>query len=164
MSQSLLTLRASKSAAEEIFATLEIEFEDDGYGIAITEIDEDADIHEVSLYVATDEALISATIARIKSRLAAENLSETIGREDLPDIDWVAKSLEGLKPVRAGRFLVHGAHDKDQVRSNDIGIEIEFVQDGPKHRHGYYQLLDWGDHNPEWIEQRIELIRKMVSA
>jgi ribosomal protein L11 methyltransferase len=24
------------------------------------------------------------------------------------DVDWIAKSLEGLKPVRAGRFLVHG--------------------------------------------------------
>ncbi len=46
----------------------------------------------------------------------------------------------------------------------DIGIEIEFVQDGPKHRHGYYQLKDWGDHNPDWIEQRIELIRAVVFA
>jgi ribosomal protein L11 methyltransferase len=27
--------------------------------------------------------------------------------------------------VRAGRFLVHGAHDRAQVKSNDIAIEIE---------------------------------------
>ena len=39
--------------------------------------------------------------------------------------DWVAKSLEGLAPVRAGRFLVHGAHDRDKVRPSDIGVEIE---------------------------------------
>jgi len=39
--------------------------------------------------------------------------------------DWVANSLAGLKPVRAGRFLVHGAHDRDKVGLNDIGIEIE---------------------------------------
>jgi ribosomal protein L11 methyltransferase len=43
----------------------------------------------------------------------------------LPEADWVAKSLEGLRPVRAGRFLVHGAHDRDKRRPNDIGIEIE---------------------------------------
>ena len=43
----------------------------------------------------------------------------------LPETNWVAKSLEGLKPVRAGRFLVHGAHDRDKLRPNDIGIEIE---------------------------------------
>jgi hypothetical protein len=35
----------------------------------------------------------------------------------------------------------------------DIGIECEFVQDGPKHRHGYYRVVDWGDHRPEWIAQ-----------
>ena len=39
--------------------------------------------------------------------------------------DWVAASLEGLQPVRAGRFLIHGSHDRDSVRSNDIGLEIE---------------------------------------
>ena len=39
--------------------------------------------------------------------------------------DWVKASLEGLRPVRAGRFLVHGAHDRDTRRSNDLAIEIE---------------------------------------
>jgi ribosomal protein L11 methyltransferase len=39
--------------------------------------------------------------------------------------DWVKTSLEGLKPVRAGRVLVHGAHDRDQVRANDVAIQIE---------------------------------------
>lgn len=28
-----------------------------------------------------------------------------------PDINWVARSLEGLKPVAAGGFLIHGSHD-----------------------------------------------------
>ena len=31
----------------------------------------------------------------------------------------------GLEPVRAGRFLVHGAHDRARVGANDIAIEIE---------------------------------------
>ena len=39
--------------------------------------------------------------------------------------DWVANSLAGLKPVRAGRFLIHGAHDRDRVGASDIGVEIE---------------------------------------
>lgn len=39
--------------------------------------------------------------------------------------DWVAASLDGLKPVRAGRVLVHGAHDRETVRVNDVAIEIE---------------------------------------
>ena len=39
--------------------------------------------------------------------------------------DWVANALAGLAPVRAGRFLVHGAHDRARVGINDIGVEIE---------------------------------------
>jgi len=39
--------------------------------------------------------------------------------------DWVANALAGLAPVRAGRFLVHGAHDRDKVKINDVGVEIE---------------------------------------
>jgi len=39
--------------------------------------------------------------------------------------DWVKKSLEGLKPVDAGRFVVHGAHDRGEVPPARIGIEIE---------------------------------------
>ncbi len=39
--------------------------------------------------------------------------------------DWVKSSLDGLKPVRAGRFLVHGSHDRDAVQINDVAIEIE---------------------------------------
>ncbi len=39
--------------------------------------------------------------------------------------DWVAESLAGLKPVQAGRFVVHGAHDRARIPGNRIGIEIE---------------------------------------
>ena len=31
--------------------------------------------------------------------------------------DWVAESLAGLKPVSAGRFIVHGAHDRARFPS-----------------------------------------------
>jgi ribosomal protein L11 methyltransferase len=39
--------------------------------------------------------------------------------------DWVRESLAGLQPVAAGRFVVHGAHDRNSVAPNRIGIEIE---------------------------------------
>src|SRR5918911_5104043 len=44
--------------------------------------------------------------------------------ETIAERDWVRSSLEGLKPVRAGRFLVHGAPDRAAVRVNDLSIEI----------------------------------------
>jgi ribosomal protein L11 methyltransferase len=39
--------------------------------------------------------------------------------------DWVAQSLAGLAPVPAGRFVVHGAHDRHRIPANRIGVEIE---------------------------------------
>jgi ribosomal protein L11 methyltransferase len=39
--------------------------------------------------------------------------------------DWVKSSLEGLVPVTAGRFIVHGQHDRARVPVHAIGIEIE---------------------------------------
>jgi ribosomal protein L11 methyltransferase len=45
--------------------------------------------------------------------------------EQVAETDWVAQSLAGLKPVRAGRFIVHGAHDRARVPVNTIAIEIE---------------------------------------
>lgn len=39
--------------------------------------------------------------------------------------DWVKASLEGLRPVAAGRFVIHGAHDRKRMTSNALAIEIE---------------------------------------
>lgn len=45
--------------------------------------------------------------------------------ETLAAKDWIAASLEGLKAVRAGRFAIHGSHDRGKISPNEIGIEIE---------------------------------------
>lgn len=45
--------------------------------------------------------------------------------ETLAAKDWIAASLEGLKIVRAGRFAIHGSHDRGKIRANETGIEIE---------------------------------------
>lgn len=53
---------------------------------------------------------------------------DALGKIDIATVekrDWVAASLEGLAPVRAGRFVIHGSHDRTRVQLNEIGIEIE---------------------------------------
>src|SRR6516165_4003229 len=67
-----------------------------------------------------DEAAVRALIASAAGSAAAHALVF----ETLAPTDWVRKSLEGLAPVEAGRFVVHGAHDRARVRANRIGIEI----------------------------------------
>ncbi len=39
--------------------------------------------------------------------------------------DWLRASVAGLTPVPAGRFIVHGRHDRARIPTNRIGIEIE---------------------------------------
>ncbi|MBC2885921.1 50S ribosomal protein L11 methyltransferase [Ochrobactrum sp. CM-21-5] len=118
MVQSRLFFSANKAEAERVYDILERELEDDGFPIAITEIDEDRQIFEVSVYIEDGVAALSSRI----DALVGTGKFET---EELPDIDWVTHSLEGLKPVRAGHFFVHGSHDRDKIEPNDIPIEID---------------------------------------
>ncbi|MEK4035482.1 50S ribosomal protein L11 methyltransferase [Methylocystis sp. IM3] len=64
----------------------------------------------------------------IRALIEAVSDAETAARAEFCEIakeDWVQKSLAGLEPVRAGRVLVHGAHDRARLRPNDVGVEIE---------------------------------------
>jgi ribosomal protein L11 methyltransferase len=68
-----------------------------------------------------DEQSVRALVALA----AGEEAAHAVTFETVAARDWVSESLSGLSPVRAGRFLVHGAHDRGRVRSNDLAIEIE---------------------------------------
>lgn len=64
----------------------------------------------------------------IRDLIAAVSDEETAQQAQFSQIakqDWVQNALAGLKPVRAGRILVHGAHDRGHKRPNDISVEIE---------------------------------------
>jgi ribosomal protein L11 methyltransferase len=45
--------------------------------------------------------------------------------EAVPDQNWVALSQAALPPIAAGRFLVHGSHDRARVGARRTAIEIE---------------------------------------
>jgi ribosomal protein L11 methyltransferase len=59
-------------------------------------------------------------------RLAAgDEIAKHITFDTVEATDWVQASLEDLVPVHAGRFIVHGQHDRARVPPNKLGIEIE---------------------------------------
>ena len=70
---------------------------------------------------APDEDEVRALIAVAAGEEAARQASFGLTEKR----DWVANALAGLAPVRAGRFLIHGAHDRARVRPNDVAVEIE---------------------------------------
>jgi ribosomal protein L11 methyltransferase len=72
----------------------------------------------------------SATVEALYVQMPdGELLAELTGHEvrvaQLPDINWIKLSQEGLPPVRAGRFFVYGAHDAGRVPQGVIPIRIE---------------------------------------
>ncbi|PDT05594.1 50S ribosomal protein L11 methyltransferase [Rhizobium chutanense] len=134
MSEIRLYVTTTESKAEEILDLLSEVFGEEDFAIGTTEIDEKKDIWEASIYMMTeDEADVRS---RVEAALKGAFPDARLQREVIPDVDWVVKSLEGLKPVRAGRFLVHGSHDRDKVRPGDIAIEIDAGQAFGTGHHG----------------------------
>ncbi len=122
MAQTRLHVTTDSARADRLFASLEVAFEDDGLPLSLFDLDEAKGIKEISVYV---DGLADDVEQRLRDVLDEFGFKHAIEREILPEIDWVSKSLEGLKPVRAGRFLVHGSHDRHRRKPNDLAIEIE---------------------------------------
>lgn len=116
-------LQAGELEAKRIADILERAFEDDGNPVTIYEASPDGSVWaaEILLFGMEPEEAADA----VRDRVGADAFAAPLEAEELPDINWVEKSLEGLKPVRAGRFLVHGGHDRDKVPGGAIGLEIE---------------------------------------
>ena len=70
---------------------------------------------------APDRALLREIVAR----QAGKEIADTIAFDTIEARDWVKTSLESLVPVPAGRFVVHGAHDRARLPANKLNIEIE---------------------------------------
>ena len=56
---------------------------------------------------------------------AGDDIGQDIRFDTVEAKDWVKATLEQLVPVRAGRFIVHGRHDRAKVPPNKLCIEIE---------------------------------------
>lgn len=134
MSEIRLYVTVNEVTAGEVLDLLSDVFGEEDFAIATTEVDEKRDIWEASVYMMADEE--EMVRERVADALAEPFPGLTISREIIPDVDWIAKSLEGLKPVRAGRFIVHGSHDRDKVRENDVAIEIDAGQAFGTGHHG----------------------------
>jgi ribosomal protein L11 methyltransferase len=103
----------AEAAAEAIDADVMLE----GATYSILEEDEDKGIWRIDAFPTTDEESEG-----IQARLA-EHPGVTVTVEVLADADWLAMSLSGLPPVKAGRFFVYGAHDQGLVPGQRCGPE-----------------------------------------
>jgi ribosomal protein L11 methyltransferase len=118
---------SSPLTREQAFALVDAVMERDD--LALT-----ASAHEDA---ATGEWVFEATCEMLPDLLAYEELArQTLGGDIEftvtpidPEVNWVAKSLEGLKPVSAGGFYIYGSHSADApLPAGLIPIRIEAAQ------------------------------------
>ncbi len=88
----------------------------------------DARLWEFTVYFTEHpEAHLRATIgARLADVLDAP--PERLQAVPIEDRDWVSESQKLLAPVRAGRFFIHGSHDRRRRPLAGIALEIEAGQ------------------------------------
>jgi ribosomal protein L11 methyltransferase len=121
MSTTVARLLCDEPTARRLATTLDELFGGDDNACAAFEGDGGQWQMAIHFREPPDEANLRAQVALVVGEKAAAALTLAA----VAAADWVHQSLAGLAPVRAGRFIVHGAHDRARVKSNDIGIEIE---------------------------------------
>jgi ribosomal protein L11 methyltransferase len=109
-----------RAARNAIDVLTEVFFEGDAAVSAFERPDGRWDV-TVHFADAPDQALLRELVFNV----AGEAIAGAITYDTVAPRDWVKASLEDLVPVPAGRFVVHGAHDRARVPKNKLGIEIE---------------------------------------
>jgi ribosomal protein L11 methyltransferase len=121
MSESAVQIiaRGARNAAEAAAAAIDADPLLEGATYSILEEDEDKGIWRIDAFpTSADEADGIAARLRDQGELR-------VAIEKLADADWLAMSLSGLPPVRAGRFFVYGAHDQGRVPVNTVNLMID---------------------------------------
>ncbi|MEM8770792.1 MAG: 50S ribosomal protein L11 methyltransferase [Pseudomonadota bacterium] len=123
-----VTWRGARAAMEAAATLFSEAFHSTAHAVALTRIDEPTAEGHDGEWQAEVYFEQEPEIAHYEDAIASFDQSwrdvapGTVER--LPDIDWVAHSLEGLGVVHAGRFVLYGVHDKDKLPDDDQLIPI----------------------------------------
>ncbi|ABD88832.1 50S ribosomal protein L11 methyltransferase [Rhodopseudomonas palustris] len=120
------TFRASAAIGDELTARRVVDlltecFDDGAAAVAAFERSDGA--WDLALNFA--EPPEQASVRSLVALAAGDDVAAALAFDTIEAKDWVRASLEGLDPVPAGRFVVHGQHDRDSIAPNKLGIEIE---------------------------------------
>lgn len=115
---SALTTTSTKESAELLEMAAE-RLVPEPIGIGVFEVEDGSDQWEVGVYF--DEAPDEAGLALASAMAGA--LPFAVSK--VGQTDWVAQVRRELPPVRAGRFLVHGSHDREAAKGARYPLEIE---------------------------------------
>jgi ribosomal protein L11 methyltransferase len=126
------TLTAGFPEARRISNFLERDYGGDGVAVSLDERPDG--LWSVDAYFEAGE--VEEIAERLRDGLGGDGFGAPLAVEALPETDWVAVSQRALKPVLAGRFVVHGSHDRGKLPLGRIAIEIEAGQAFGTGHHG----------------------------
>ena len=109
----ITTPATSLEAAKGLADALEADLRFDPLAVTINETDEAGSLWSVVAYFESEAEAVAAC------GVFGGEIAPLIERE------WVRESLEGLSPVSAGRFFLHGSHDRERRRAGGISLEID---------------------------------------
>lgn len=126
MSARLITLKvATRDAAHTLAGAIQNLIDPPPAALTLFEVPGDAPGWRIDAYYDDPPA----------PEVLRENLSALLGcdpadvgdieLEDVPDLNWVAISQAALPPVAAGRYMVHGSHDRHRVPQGPGAILID---------------------------------------
>jgi ribosomal protein L11 methyltransferase len=115
------TIEVLREVAETIAAALE--GTEIPAAMAVTLFKRGEGVIEVSAHYAEEPAL-EQLLALIGAAIGASDVGDLRVERLLPE-DWVARAESMRAPVRAGRFIVHGHHDRGTVPRSRNAIEID---------------------------------------
>ncbi|GIQ78065.1 50S ribosomal protein L11 methyltransferase [Bradyrhizobium sp. RD5-C2] len=116
-----VTLPDESTAKRVVDALSELYFEDQAAFAAFERPDGRWDV-TVHFADAPDQTLLRELVGQA---IVRQDVASTLVFDIIEAKDWVKASLEDLIPVAAGRFIVHGQHDRHRIPPNKLGIEIE---------------------------------------
>lgn len=129
-----VTLEAARPEAEEILECLERRrLEEEGVVLCLDR--GAAPLWNVVLYWPVEDP--AEADARTRACLGTDAFGAPIECELLDEgADWVGESLAGLSPVRVGRYIVFGGHDRDELPPSGLRIQIDAGQAFGTGHHG----------------------------
>jgi ribosomal protein L11 methyltransferase len=113
--------QASVTVRDADVGSAEEALQNDALAVSSFETAPDAPLwHVTAIYAAPpDRATLAAALGRLGNSLAIK---------PVPAKDWVAESHRQLKPVAAGRYYIHGAHDPPHPSPSRVNLLIEAGQ------------------------------------
>lgn len=122
MTTRLVSVALEKDMAERLAMVLSEVAWPPAEAVSLFEVDEGQGLWQVEgLY--EDEIPSPSALDAVLTLVGLRG--DVLRHEALPETDWVREGLKHLTAVRVGRFVVHGAHERESVRPGEVGLEVE---------------------------------------